>query len=70
MNKNMGTKDKMIRVIIVMLIGTLIIVNVIEGVLAIILLVFAAILLATVFFSFCPLYFPFGIKTNQKEEDN
>ena len=68
MKKNMGTADKVIRTLIAVVIAILFIAKVITGTLAIILLALAAIFLFTSFISFCPLYFPFGIHTNKKEE--
>jgi hypothetical protein len=63
MKKNMGSADRMIRVIIAAIIVVLYITNVISGTLGIILLVFAAVFVLTSFVSFCPLYAPFGINT-------
>jgi hypothetical protein len=63
MKKNMGSADRMIRVIIAAIIVVLYFTNVISGTLGIILLVFAAVFVLTSFVSFCPLYAPFGINT-------
>jgi uncharacterized membrane protein len=68
MKKNMGSTDKMIRVIIAVIIAILYFTNVIPGTLGIILLALAVIFLATSFISFCPLYMPFGISTCKREE--
>jgi hypothetical protein len=68
MKKNMGTTDKIIRVILAVIIAVLYFTNVIPGTLGIILLALAVILLATSFISFCPLYMPFGISTCKREE--
>jgi hypothetical protein len=68
MKKNMGTTDKIIRVILAVIIAVLYFTNVIPGTLGIILLVLAVIFLATSFISFCPLYLPFGISTCKREE--
>ncbi|MBS0010140.1 MAG: DUF2892 domain-containing protein [Bacteroidales bacterium] len=71
MKKNMGTADRIIRVIIAALIAVLFFTGVIEGTLGIILLVVAAVFVLTSFISVCPLYMPFGIKTTcevKKEE--
>lgn len=68
MKKNMGTADKVIRILIAIVIAALFFTNVITGTLGIVLLVFAAIFLLTSIVSFCPLYLPFGINTGKKEE--
>jgi uncharacterized membrane protein len=63
MKKNMGTADRIIRVIIAAIIAGLFFGNVITGTLGIILLVLAGVFLLTSVVSFCPLYAPFGIST-------
>jgi hypothetical protein len=68
MKKNMGTADKVIRILIAAVIAVLFITKVISGTLGIVLLVLAAVFLLTSFISFCPLYLPFGIKTNKAQE--
>lgn len=68
MKKNMGTADKVVRIMIALVIIGLYVANVISGTLAIILLVFSAIFILTSFVSFCPLYLPFGISTRKKQE--
>jgi len=67
MKKNMGSSDKIIRIIIAAIIAVLYFTNVITGVLGIVLLIFAAIFVLTSFISFCPLYTIFGISTEKKE---
>lgn len=68
MKKNMGTADKAIRILVAIVIAALFFTNVITGTLGIVLLVFAAIFLLTSIVSFCPLYLPFGIRTNKAQE--
>ncbi|MGK0413588.1 MAG: hypothetical protein ACJA1B_001796 [Polaribacter sp.] len=63
MKKNMGSIDKIVRILIAVVIGILFYTNVIAGTLGIILLVVAGIFVATSFISFCPLYAPFGFST-------
>jgi hypothetical protein len=65
MKKNMGIVDRALRFIAAVAIIGLYYAGVISGTLAIILLVIAAIFILTSFISFCPLYYPFGIKTNK-----
>jgi hypothetical protein len=63
MKKNVGSTDKIIRVILAALIAILYLTNVISGTLAIVLLVFAVILVLTSFLSFCGIYTLLGIST-------
>ena len=67
MKKNMGTIDKVIRILVAVVLVVLYFTHVITGVLAIILLAVAAIFVVTSFLSFCPLYWPFGLSTREKE---
>lgn len=67
MKKNMGSTDKGIRIVIALVIAALYYFNVIEGILAYILMAFAIVFLLTSFLSFCPLYSPFGINTTKKK---
>lgn len=63
MKKNMGSTDKIVRIIAAMVIGTLFYTGVISGTLGIVLLALAAVFVLTSLISFCPLYLPFGIRT-------
>lgn len=67
MNKNMGTIDRVIRVLVAIVIAVLYFMGQLSGVAAIILLVLAGIFIATSFISFCPLYWPFKISTRGKK---
>ena len=66
MKKNMGTIDKVIRILVAVAIAILFMTNVITGTLGIILLVLAVVFVLTSIISFCPLYLPFGIHTGKK----
>jgi hypothetical protein len=68
MKKNMGSVDRLVRVIVAIVIAGLYFSNIISGTIAIIGLLFAGIFIATSFMSFCPLYVPFGISTKEKEQ--
>jgi len=67
MKKNMGTIDKVIRILVAVVVVVLYFTHVISGVLAIILLVLSAIFVVTSLLGFCPLYLPFGLSTRKKE---
>lgn len=67
MKKNMGTIDKVIRILVAVVVVVLYFTHVISGVLAIILLALSAIFVVTSLLSFCPLYLPFGLSTRKKD---
>lgn len=68
MKKNMGTADRVIRVLIALVIAGLVYAEVLTGTLAIVLLVVAGVFVLTSVLSFCPLYLIFGIKTCKTED--
>ncbi|MBK5270036.1 MAG: DUF2892 domain-containing protein [Bacteroidia bacterium] len=68
MKKNMGSADRTIRFVLAIIIVALYLTNVITGTLALLLLIVMGVLIATSLFSFCPMYFPFGISTKKKLE--
>ena len=68
MTKNMGSADRIIRVIIAAIVGVLYFTGTISGTLGIVLFVLAGIFVLTSVISFCPLYAPFGIKTCPKKD--
>ena len=63
MKKNMGSADKITRLILAAIVAILYFTNVITGTLGIILLIVAGVFVLTSLISFCPLYTPFGINT-------
>ncbi len=67
MKANMGTVDKGVRILAAVVIVALYFGNLISGTVAIVLLVFAGVFIATSLVSFCPLYLPFGLSTRPKE---
>ena len=68
MKKNMGTIDKIVRIVLALVAVVLFLTHVVSGVLGIVLLVVAGIFVLTSLISFCPLYWPFGISTCKKKE--
>lgn len=68
MKKNMGSTDKLVRVIIAILIAVLYFTGVLKGTLGIVLLVLAGIFIVTSLVSFCPLYTIFGWNTCKTKE--
>lgn len=68
MKKNMGTIDKVVRILIAFVVIGLYFANVISGIVAIVLLILSAVFILTSLLGFCPLYLPFGINTGKKKE--
>lgn len=68
MKKNMGSADKIIRVILALIFSALYISGTVEGVLGMVLLGLGAIFILTSVVSFCPLYIPFGLSTCKTKE--
>jgi len=67
MRKNMGTIDKVIRILVAVVVAILYFTSIISGTLAIILLIVSGIFILTSFLSFCPLYLTCGLSTRKKE---
>jgi len=63
MKKNMGTADRIIRVIIAAIIAVLYFTGIIPGTPGVILFILAVVFVLTSLISFCPLYAPFGLST-------
>lgn len=66
MKANMGTIDKVVRILIALVFIGLYFTNLVTGTLGIVLLVLAGVFILTSLISFCPLYLPFGINTGKK----
>ena len=69
MKANMGSTDRIIRIIIAIVLGILYFTNVITGILGTILLIVAVVFLLTGLISFCPAYLPFGLSTICKKKN-
>ena len=63
MNKNMGTTDKIIRIVVAVIISALYFTGTISGTIGMIALVAGGIFLLTSVVSVCPLYSIFGLNT-------
>lgn len=68
MKKNMGSSDRIIRLLIAIVLAVLYYTNVISGTLGLVLLIIAAVFVLTSFLSWCPLYLPFGLSTCKRKE--
>ena len=67
MKTNMGTLDRILRVVVAVVIAVLYFTGTISGTLGYVLLALGGIFLLTSVLSFCPLYLPFGISTCPKK---
>jgi len=67
MKKNMGGMDRIIRIIFAVVVAVLYFTGKVEGILATVLIVLAAVFLLTSVINFCPLYTVLGINTGKKE---
>ncbi len=65
MKKNMSGIDRIIRLILILAVGGLYYFNIINGTVAIVLMVVAVILLITTFVSSCPIYSLIGVSTRK-----
>ncbi len=68
MKKNVGTLDRIIRVIIAIVFGYLYFAKIITGAWGIVLLMLGLIFLFTAIVGHCALYVPFGISTCTKKD--
>jgi hypothetical protein len=68
MKKNLGSADRVIRIILAAVLGYLYYNKTVTGTLGIVFLIVAVVLLLTSFISFCPLYAIFGLRTSKNKE--
>jgi cellobiose-specific phosphotransferase system component IIC len=68
MKINMGSADRIIRVLAALLIVVLYATSVISGMLATVFLIVAAVFTLTSLIGSCPLYLPFGINTRKSKD--
>jgi hypothetical protein len=66
LKKNMGTVDRVIRILIAIGIGLLYFTGRISGTLAIVLGAFAVVFLLSSFVAWCPIYSPLGISSRKQ----
>lgn len=67
MKKNMGSADKIIRIILAAVFAVLYFTGTVTGTLGVVLLVLGGVFLATSLISFCPLYALVGLNTCPKK---
>ncbi len=69
MKQNMGSADRIVRLLLVALVVVLYFAGAISGTVAIILGVLAVVFLLTSTVGVCPLYIPLGLSTLKKKKD-
>ncbi|MFN7313324.1 MAG: DUF2892 domain-containing protein [Bacteroidota bacterium] len=67
MKKNMGSLDRLLRLVAALVVTLLYINGTLTGTLGVILIVLSVVFVLTSLISFCPLYLPFGIDTRGKK---
>ena len=68
MKKNLGSADRVIRLLLAAVLGFLFYNQTVTGTMGIIFLIVAIVLVVTSFVSFCPLYAILGIKSSKNKE--
>jgi len=68
MKKNMGSLDRLLRLVAALVVTLLYMNGTLTGTLGVILMVLSVVFVLTSLISFCPLYLPFGIDTRGKKE--
>jgi hypothetical protein len=67
MKKNMGTADRVIRMMIAAILITLYFTGILNGTIGIVLIALSGVFVLTSLISFCPIYLPFGLSTLRKK---
>ena len=68
MKKNLGTLDKLIRLVIAAIFVVLYFMGIVSGTLGIVLLVLAGVFVVTSLISFCPLYTVLGLNSGKTDK--
>lgn len=70
MKRNMGTTDRLLRIVAAAAIGVLYMIGSVSGVAALVLGIVALVFLVSGSVGFCPSYVPFGISTRREPSDS
>lgn len=70
MKQNMGSTDKILRIIIALVLAWLYFSGTVTGTLGLILVVLGGVFVLTSVVGICPLYIPFGISTCSRKESS
>jgi hypothetical protein len=66
---NMGTVDRIVRVVLAVVLAVLYFTGQVTGIAAVIIAILTIVLLATSALGFCPVYAPFGFSTKKKVKE-
>lgn len=69
MKMNMGTIDRIVRIVLAVVLAVLYFTGQVTGIAAIIIAILTIVLLATSALGFCPVYAPFGFSTKKKVKE-
>jgi len=70
MKTNVGTTDRVVRILLAFILAGLYFTGTLSGTIGIIAIIAAVVLVITGLIGFCPLYFPCRINTRKKEQNN
>jgi hypothetical protein len=70
MKKNMGTTDRVLRILAALVVAVLYLTGIISGLAAIVLGVVATVFVVTSIAGFCPGYVPFGFSTREERTES
>ena len=68
MQTNMGSIDRIIRILVAVVVIILYFTNMLAGPTALILLGLSGVFILTSFIGFCPIYYPFNLSTKKNKE--
>lgn len=68
MKQNVGSIDRVVRILLALVFAVLFFTGTVEGILGIVLLALGGVFLLTALINFCPLYLPFGMSTRKKKD--
>lgn len=69
MKMNMGTVDRIVRIVLAVVLAVLYFTGQVTGIAAIIIAILTIVLFATSALGFCPVYAPFGFSTKKKVKE-
>lgn len=63
--KNVGSVDRIVRIVLAVVLAALALTGIVGGALAIVFYILAAVFVVTAVMGFCPLYLPFNLSTKK-----
>lgn len=65
LKKNVGSTDRIVRIVLAVVLAALAVTGIVGGALAIVFYILAAVFVVTAVMGFCPLYLPFNLSTKK-----